>query len=230
MSNGSITPWDASRQKRASGRNRCFRVLLAGCVALFGGCHHQTFQERSDLRSELAALTAEDLLSLAISHARSGDLLRAEQYLTAARQRGHDESMVVYWQVRVCVAGGRYRSAVGHAVDYLRDHPADWSLQLIVATLHEALGDATRAESELEHITSAAPGMPLAHYRLAMLYRMRPSDQAKANAHLEAYLRLAPDGRHAAEAKAALSETTEFSNGPRLQPFPATTDSTEEVR
>jgi hypothetical protein len=53
-------------------------------------------------------VTAEDLLFLAVSHARSGDLLRAEQYLSAARQRGHEEATVVYWLVRVCVAASRY--------------------------------------------------------------------------------------------------------------------------
>jgi len=230
MSNGSIAPSDASQRRRAPRRNKWFRLLLSGCLPFLGGCHHLTLQQRSDFQAELVAVTADELLSLAIAHAQSGDLLRAEQYLSAAQQRGHDEATVAYWQVRVCVAGGRYRSAVGHAVDYLRDHPTDWSFRLVAATLHEALGEIARAELELERITSAAPRIPLPHYRLAMLYRTRPSNQASANEHLEEYLRLAPNGRHAAEAKAVLKQTMELSNGPRLQPFPATVDPTEQTR
>jgi len=162
-------------------------------------------------------------------HARSGDLLRAEQYLSAARQSGHDDATVAYWLVRVCVAGGRYRSAVAHAVDYLRDHPSDWSFRLVVATLHEALGDTADAERELERITAAAPEMPLPHYRLAMLYRARVGEQERANVQLEEYLRLAPEGRYAVEARDTLRQLIGISVGPQLQVPLGTPESTEQV-
>jgi tetratricopeptide (TPR) repeat protein len=172
----------------------------------------------------LSAITAEDLLYLALSHARSGDLLRAEQYLSAARRRGHDEAEVVYWLVRVCVAASRYQSALGHAADYLRDHPLDWSLRLVVATIHEALGDVARARSELERIVRAEPTRPLPHYRLAMLYRSWELDQERAKVHLEEYLKLTPQGPHAAEVRSALSELTDVSRSIRLVPHPGTID------
>ena len=145
MSNGSEITSEESRPRQARNSERQSSVLVAGCLALIGGCHHATLRKGPDLQAELSSVTAEDLLSLAVSHARSGDLLRAEQYLSAARQRGHDEAAVVYWLVRVCTAASRYQSALGHAANYLRDHPKDWSLRLIVATIHEALGDGERA-------------------------------------------------------------------------------------
>ncbi|MGB8332656.1 MAG: hypothetical protein WCE62_21205 [Polyangiales bacterium] len=155
--------------------------------------------------------------------------MRAEQYLSAARQRGHDDSEVAYWLVRVCVAAGRYRSALAHSDDYLVRHPSDWSLRLVVATLHEALGDTERAELELERIVKHAPGIALPHYRLAMLYRTRASDRELAKAHLEEYLRLTPYGRHAVEAQAALSEVTDSSIGPARVPHPSTGVTSQEA-
>ncbi|MGB3052209.1 MAG: tetratricopeptide repeat protein [Polyangiales bacterium] len=197
-----------------------FVPLLASCLAMVGGCHHPTLHEGPDLRAELTSVTAEDLFLLGVSHARSGDFLRAEQYLSAARQRGHDEAAVIYWLVRVCVAASRYQSALSHAGDYLRDHPAHWSLRLVVASIYEALGDRARAESELEHIVRAQPERPLPHYRLAMLYRNREDDRGRSKAHLEEYLRLAPQGPHAPEARSVLSEAYETVMGPQLVPFP----------
>jgi len=228
MSNGSARSSEESRSRRARRHNRGLAPLLVGCFAILSACHHATLHQGPDLQAELSMVTVDDLLFLAASNARSGDLLRAEQYLSAARQRGHDEAAVVYWLVRVCVAASRYQSALGHATNYLRDHPSDWSLRLVVATIHEALGDVARAQSELERIVGAEPSMPLPHYRLAMLYRDRWTDQERARLHLEEYLRLTPEGPHAAEVRSVLSEVVDVSVGPRLVPSPGTIDLREE--
>jgi predicted Zn-dependent protease len=119
---------------------------------------------------------------------------------------------------------------LGHAADYLREHPADWSLRLVVASIHEALGDVARAKSELERVVRAQPARPLPHYRLAMLYRNEEADRERARAHLEAYLRLTPEGPHAAEVRSALSEVIAVSAGPRLVLHPGSIDAeTREV-
>ena len=220
MSNGSRRSSEESGLERARRHSRGLQPLLACGVMLLGGCHQATLHQRPDLQAQLATITAEDLLLLGVSQARSGDLLRAEQYLSAARERGRDEVAVVYWLVRVCVAASRYQSALSHARDYLRDHPSDWSLRFVVATIHEALGDVPRAESELERIVRAEPTMPLPHYRLGMLYRSGEAEQARAKAQLREYLRLTPEGPHAAEARSALREAVEISTGPRILPQP----------
>lgn len=228
MSNGSGRTSGESRPRRAPRPSPLLGVLVVGGLAILAGCHQAMLHPRPDLQAELSTVTAEDLLSLAVAHARSGDLLRAEQYLSAARQRGHDEAVVVYWLVRVCVAASRYQSALSHAASYLRDHPEDWPLRLVVATIHEALGDVPRAELELERIVGAEPSMPLPHYRLAMLYRSRQADQERAKLHLEEYLRLTPTGPHAAEVRSALGDVAVDSMGPRLVPYPAVIDLGEE--
>lgn len=220
MSNGSTRLLERSPLGQARRPSKALGLLLAPCLAMIGGCHHTTLHQGSELQTELTTVTAEDLFLLGVSHARSGDFLRAEQYLTAARQRGHDAASAIYWLVRVCVAANRYHSALGHAAQYLRDHPTHWPLRLVVASIYEALGDLDRAESELEQIVRAAPESPLPHYRLAMLYRNREDDRGRSKAHLEEYLELVPRGPHAAEAQSVLSEVSETETGPQRIPYP----------
>jgi len=230
MSNGSRRSLEESRprQARRDSQGACF--WFACGFAILGGCHQATLYQKPDLQAELATIASQDLFLLAVSHAQSGDLLRAEQYLSAARHRGYNESAVTYWLVRVCVVASRYQSALGHAADYLREHPADWSLRLVVASIHEALGDVARAKSELKRVIIAQPARPLPHYRLAMLYRDQEADHERARAHLEAYLRLTPEGPHAAEVRSALSEVIDVSTGPRLVLHPGPIDAeTREV-
>lgn len=223
MANGSRRSSGELRLGRARHHSRGLRLWLGCGLAILGGCHQATLHRRADLQAELTTVTAQDLFLLGISHARSGDLLRAEQYLGAARDRGHDEVAAVYWLMRVCVAANRYQSALGHAADYLRDHPSDWSLRFVVASIYEALGDVDRAKSELERIVRAEPTRSLPHYRLAILYRHQEADQEQAKAHLEEYLRLTPEGTHAAEVRSTLTEVGEASYGPQFAPYLGTT-------
>lgn len=229
MSNGSKKSSERPRHERARRLSPALGILLVPCLTIGGGCHHPTLHQGPDLQAELSSISAEDLFLLGVAHARSGDLLRAEQYLSAARQRGHDEAAAIYWLVRVCVAASRYQSALNHAAEYLRDHPAHWSLRLVVASIHEALGDLGRAESELEQIVRAEPDRALPHYRLAMLYRGREGEQGRSRAHLEEYLRLSPQGPHAAEARSVLSQGLDMARGPRLEPFPIDSSSGQEA-
>lgn len=221
MSNGSTKSSERSRLGRVRPTSQALRLLLVPCLAVTSGCHLATLHQGSELQAELTTVTAEDLFLLGVSHARSGDLLRAEQYLTAAQQRGHDEASAIYWLVRVCVAASRYRSALGHAAHYLRDHPTHWPLRLVVASIYEAIGDLGRAESELKQIVRADPGRALPHYRLAMLYRTREDDRGRSKAHLEEYLKLNPRGPHAPEAQSVLDEIAETIAGPQRVPNPA---------
>jgi tetratricopeptide (TPR) repeat protein len=186
------------------------------CVGLLAGCHRGPVADSSSLTAELSNISGEELFRLGVWHATSGDLLRAEQYLGTALQRGHDARTVTYWLLRVCTAASRYQSALAHARQYLRHHPHDWSLRLVVASVYEALGDLERAQSEFERIVQAAPQNPLPHYRLALLYQVREPEQGRARKHLETYLALTPQGPHAAEVRATLDETVKSLEGPEL--------------
>ena len=218
MSNGSRMTSEESLLERARPPSQGLARLLVFCLCAVAGCHHPTLHQGPELQAELTRVTSEDLFRLGVAHARSGDFLRAEQYLSAARRKGHDEATVAYWLVRVCLLASRYQSALGHATDYLRDHPGHWSLRLVVASIHEALGDVARAEDELRRIVLSEPERPLPHYRLAMLYQEREGSEVLARAHLEEYLRLSPAGRHAAEAESLLDAPAGAPGGPTRLP------------
>jgi tetratricopeptide (TPR) repeat protein len=184
------------------------KLLSAFCaVTLAAGCHHAAVRRAADTTPDLPAITADELFRIGLFQAGRGDLLRAEQYLSAARNLGHGGPTVVYWLVRVCVAAGRFQSALRHAAQYLRDDPANWRLRFVVASIHEALGDLEAARIELEEIVKAEPGSPLPHYRLAMLYSRESFGAQHAATHFRTYLALDPTGPHAAEAATLLAHT-----------------------
>ena len=184
------------------------------CLALgFAGCHVGASGKRSGVADSIPKLTAEDLFLVALHHQRAGDLLRAEQYLIAARGEGYDEATVVYWLVRICVSAGRYNSALQHASDYLREHPGNWQLRLVTASIHEALGDVERARLELESIVRSYPRQALPHYRLAMLYLRAPPHLDSAIESFRAYLKLEPNGLHAPESREAVQNGLRYFHG-----------------
>jgi tetratricopeptide (TPR) repeat protein len=225
MWNGSSTSSDERRPERPRLQSNETTGLLIACLVVLVGCQHGSPAERTSLTAELSKISGEELFRLGLWHASSGDLLRAEQYLVAARRRGHEARLVTYWLVRVCTTASRYHSALAHVRLYLRDHPQDWSLRLIVASIYEALGELEEAQSELERLVRAVPQSPLPHYWLALLYQGREAQQHRARGHLETYLALTPQGPHAEEARAVLDEGVAVRNGPQLVPNPNESDS-----
>ncbi len=184
------------------------RVLCAVCAGLLlAGCQHAAQRGGNDARIEAHAITPDQLFEVGLLQAQRGDLLRAEQYLSAARSQGYDGPTAVYWLVRVCLAAGRYHSALDHAARHLRDDPVNWRLRLVVASIHEALGDLDRARLELEQIVRAQPESPLPRYRLALIYWSQGFRTRSAIPHLEAYLELDPAGPHAAEVETLLAHS-----------------------
>lgn len=191
------------------------------CLLLSAGCSHAGPHPSSGLPEELRVISAEDLFTEGVAYALRGDTLRAEQYLNASKQRGHDPEAVVTWLVRVCVASSRYQTALVHAAAYLQENPSHWWLRFVAANIHDALGNVERARSELEMVVAAEPKQSLPHYRLGLLYRERLADHDLSKSHFQEYLRLEPEGPHAAEVRAALAEQYAEERGPRRVPFPA---------
>ncbi|MEM8606791.1 MAG: tetratricopeptide repeat protein [Myxococcota bacterium] len=150
-------------------------------------------------------VSARDLFEEGVWHAAKGDSLRAEQYLSAARDRGFPSNEVVPWLVAACVASSRYRAALAHAARHLRQHPSDSSVRLVVANIYDALGDFGNARIELQRIVEEDPKNALSHYRLGLLYEERFQAHELATRHLSMYRQLDPKGEHVAEVEAILA-------------------------
>jgi tetratricopeptide (TPR) repeat protein len=193
--------------------------LAVFVVVLAAGCQHAAMRRSAAAATDHPRITADELFRTGLLQASRGDLMRAEQYLNAARSQGYAAPMVAYWLVRVCVAAGRFHSALDHASRYLRDAPNDWQLRFVVASILEALGDFDAARIELEQIVRAEPKSPLPRYRLAMLYAREGPDAELAVSHYRAYLALDPGGPHAAEVKTLLAQS--HAAAPTLGAVPA---------
>lgn len=133
-----------------------------------------------------------------------GDLTRAEEYLVDALDQGANDREVLPLLIDVCVRGGRLRSAIGHAENHLRKYPHDQRTRLVVGTLYAALGETKDAHAALEQVLGEMPDDASAHYVLAILARDNENDVVAADHHFREYLRIAPNGSHADEARASL--------------------------
>lgn len=147
---------------------------------------------------------AEDLFQAGRNAAMSGDTVRAEQYLSAAIDRGYDHGKALPLLLRVCLSSSRLRAALTHAEPYLRDHPEDDPLRYIVAIVHMGLGKMDEARLDLTELLHHDGSNADAHLLLGILDSR--TDTASARDHFRSYLDLAPHGKHAGEARSRLAE------------------------
>jgi Flp pilus assembly protein TadD len=150
------------------------------------------------------AEVARSLVETGRTFASEGDSVRAEQYFRAALGAGAPARDVLPQLISVCVEGQRYRAAIAPAREYLREHPSDWRLRLVLANLLSGLGDYTGAVEELVQVVSLEPDHVLGHYALGVLYRDQLHQPERADQAFRTYLQLAPGGSHVEEARASL--------------------------
>ena len=153
----------------------------------------------------IADVAAEDLFQMGVVQARRGDLIRSEQYIGAAIARGFPKQQALPILLRVCVAGSRLRAALAHAEPYLIDHPEDWALRYLVASIQLGLGDLEEARSSLDRVIETAPEEASPRYLLGVVLA-KSGENGEARRRFEQYLEMAPEGEQAVAATEALSE------------------------
>jgi Tfp pilus assembly protein PilF len=161
-------------------------IVLTGCATLPGASAAPTPSGRQLV--EIADLLAE-----------RGERARAGQYLELAQQTGVPERELLPRMLKLYVADGQLRLAIDRAEQYLRRHPGDTKLRLCLASLYSAIEDPS-ALRELNRVVSDEPNNADAHFALAGL----TPKASERDRHYRAYLTLAPEGRHAEEARANL--------------------------
>lgn len=177
-------------------RSLCVALALSWLV----GCVHP----RAAREAEAALPTAEQLVQVAELAEETGDPLRAQQYLLAALRAGADEGKVVPRLLALYVADGQYRVAIDQAEHYLRRHPRDQALRLLLSTLYTAVGEEEHAIAEYERVLERTPDDAYAHFALASLLHDTGGAAERADVHFRAYLALDPHGPHADEARGLL--------------------------
>jgi tetratricopeptide (TPR) repeat protein len=147
-----------------------------------------------------------------------GDLTRAEQYYAAALDQGYPEAKVLPLLLRVCIEANRFQVAIEYAEPILQKNPRDYRLRTVLASLYSAVGFHTRARSYYEIALEDEPNDATAHYALGVLLRDEFRDHVTADKHFREYLRVAPEGPHAQEAKGSLLKEVPIPPAPSTEP------------
>jgi tetratricopeptide (TPR) repeat protein len=179
------------------------RHVVLGALLLSAGCYNSskvedqvdTFQEEQ---------TPEKLLARGRAFANVGDFTRAEQYLSAALDSDADPKVVLPLLLRVCVAEQRYRAAIAYAEPQLKQVPEDYRLRFVIASLYVTIGEKDVAWEHLKQVATERPSYPEVHFAMGMLAIESEGDPVEADGHFREYLRLEPNGSHAAEARSHL--------------------------
>lgn len=196
-------------------------ALAVGLCACGGAQTGDGGDEEGQVGDPLMSIEAQELYRRGRLLYSAGDFIRAEQYLAAAIDRGFPEEEAMPALLQACVDASRLVAALQYAEPFLARHPENWSLRLLVASIHMALEHTGRARDELQRVLRDAPQEPpQAHYFLGVLYRDRLEDEDAAAEHFRRYLALAPEGDHREEAQAGLPVEEGGSRVPQRVPMP----------
>ncbi len=139
--------------------------------------------------------------------AQLGDHTRAAQYFAQALDAGADPPQVLPLLMRSYVVTNRYRHAIELGERYVQKAPREHRLRFLLSTLYLAIKEPSRARGHLDAVLREDPENSEAHYVMAVLLRDHEADWEGADRHFREYLRLAPSGPHAEEAKGSLLKT-----------------------
>jgi Tfp pilus assembly protein PilF len=82
-------------------------------------------------------------------------------------------------------------------------------VRYLLGTLYAAVGDRAHARQELEYVVGAKPTDAEAHWAFAKVLHDEGKDPLLADGQFREYLRLAPTGAHADEARASITTPEE---------------------
>lgn len=193
--------------------------LLLACSA--PGCS-QTVEQPSQTPTAMAderAAAAQELLELGLEFASRGDAIRGEQYLVAALDAGADPNRALLPLLRLCIKSSRLEAAAQYGEVYGREVRAKRDLDLLLGGLYVTLEQSEKAVKHLQRVALRYPEYAMAHLLLARLLHREARDLEQADEHFRAYLRLAPEGPYATEARESLlkrlDETEQLPELPR---------------
>ena len=138
--------------------------------------------------------------------AQNGDFTRAQQYYAAAISAGGKSKAILPQLLKACIAAGDLRLASEYAEAELARNPDDAHLRFLAGALAAQVGNRVVAH---EHLVQAAKELVKdanVQFSVATFLRDDMKDRIEADPYFRDYLKLAPGGEHAAEARGSLME------------------------
>ncbi|HEX4354310.1 MAG TPA: tetratricopeptide repeat protein [Polyangiales bacterium] len=211
-------------------------TLLAIATSACAGGNAQIADAKTARPDPLDRVDPSALFAQGERLAKQGDPIRAEQYLSAALDRGFPAARALPLLLRVCVASSRLGVALQYATPYLRLHPDDYHLRYLVAAVQLALGRPNEAARQLEMVLQDAPDYADAHYLLGVVLRDHLNDSARAAEEFALHQQYSPRGLHGAEVAAYLRQRAREDAAPHESPpasaeisMPEVTNRSEDV-
>jgi len=183
-------------------------IAVATTVIACGQTNHPRVETAATAASDQAA-AAKELLELGLELAREGDAVRGEQYLVSALDAGADPNAAVLPLLKLCIKSSRFEAAAQYAENYGKDVMAKRDLDLLLGGLYVTLDERDKAVMHLHRVTRLYPEHAMAHLLLARVLNQQSRDLLQADEQFRAYLRLAPEGPFAAEARESLLKRVE---------------------
>ena len=144
------------------------------------------------------------MMQYAEAFAENGDFTRAQQYYSAALAAGGKSNVILPKLLKACIASGDLRLATEYAEQELSRNPEDSNLQYVTGALHAQIGNRPAARKHLVEAAARMKQNAKVQYSVATFFRDDMGDRAEADPYFREYLRLAPTGEHAAEARGSL--------------------------
>jgi tetratricopeptide (TPR) repeat protein len=187
---------------------RIFSAFVVVTALFAVGCGAATLNEPTKHSGpQLSPLKdPERLIQHAQAYAEAGDNTRAQQYYAAALAAGGKSSVILPHLLRACVASGDLRLAAEYAETELAKNPEDAHLRFVTGALHAQIGNHPVAKKHLVTAASQLKQNAKVQFAVATFFRDEVQDRGEADPYFREYLRLAPNGEHAAEARGSLME------------------------
>jgi tetratricopeptide (TPR) repeat protein len=181
--------------------------MLAVVTALFAvGCG-ASLKEQPMKNGHSSPLKDPDLLvQQGDDYSANGDFTRAQQYFAAALAAGGKSSAILPKLLKACIAAGDLRLASEYAETELARHPEDAHLRFVTGALLAQIGNQPAAREHLVQAATELKADARVQFLVATFFRDDMRDRVQADGYFREYLKLAPGGEHAAEARASLME------------------------
>ena len=187
--------------------HRIFSTLVVATAFFAFGCGANAIE-----RSKTAAGQQSPLKDPAVlaqqgeAYASAGDFTRAQQYYAAALAAGGKSNAILPQLLRACIAAGDLRLASEYAETELSRNPDNARLRFLTGALHAQVGNRLIARKHLVQAATDLKDDAKVQFSVATFFRDDLQDIVGADPYFREYLKLAPKGEHAPEARGSLME------------------------
>ena len=186
---------------------RIFSTFVVATALFAVGCGAAVNEQPKHAGAQYSPLKdPKVMMEHADAFAETGDFTRAQQYYSAAIAAGGNSREIMPKLLKACIAAGDLRLAAEYAEQELARNPDHSQLRFVTGGLHAQLGNRTAAR---EHLSLAASQMKTnakVQFSVATFFRDDLQNRVEADPYVREYLRLAPNGEHAAEARGSLMQ------------------------